>query len=320
MRECRYDVIHTVLPISYLCGTWANRLAGRKPLIMARVSLNWYHDTARLLGYIERNVLHPRVDAVVCNSATIMRELEAEGVPRGKIRVIYNGNAVPAHPPIDRQPARDRLGIEPEALVLSSVGNLWTYKGHADLLHALHKIATQLPPAWALLIVGRDIDGNLQRLATLCAELDLTAHVRFLGELADVSPVLSAADIHVSASHTEGLPNNILEAMGSRLPVVATAVGGVPELVVDGSTGLLVPAHDPGALGNAILALAQDRALRSRMAQAGYERAMASFSIGRSVAAISDVYAAAAAGAGRGHNGRSGMPAWPQMMQRDPAE
>ena len=85
----------------------------------------------------------------------------------------------------------------------------------------------------------------------------------------------------MSASHTEGFPNNILEAMCSRLPVVATAIGGVPELCVHDVTGLLVDADKPDALGSAILALANDNERRARMGSAGYHRAKANFSIQR---------------------------------------
>jgi len=319
MREGRYDVIHAILPISYLCGAWANRLAGRKPLIMARVSLNWYQQTARLLSYLERYVLHPRLDAAICNSATIMRQLEAEGIPQAKIRLIYNGIDFPPRPttPADRQSVRENLGLGPDELLLSAVGNLWTYKGHADLLRALQAIAQKLPRDWTLLIVGRDVDGNLDRLSKLCAELGLAAHVRFLGERDDVASLLSVADIHVSASHTEGLPNNILEAMGSGLPVVATEVGGVPELVVHAVTGLLVPPRDPAALGAAILALASDPALRARLGRAGHTRATANFSIQRSATALAEVYQSVA-GSNLGSPEQLRAPTCPRLAQSSP--
>ncbi len=299
MRKGEYDIVHTVLPFSYLYGAWANRLATCKPLVMSRVSLNWYQESARFLGHFERSLLHSRVDAVICNSAMIMRQLESEGVDRSKIRVIYNGIDFSARPPlpIERRSARNELGLGQDELVLSTVGTLWAYKGHADLLAALHQVIEQLPPGWKLLVVGRDIDNNLRWLHDLCARLELAAHVRFLGERLDISSILSAADIHVSASHTEGFPNNILEAMGSGLPVVATAVGGVPELVIDGETGLLVPPHDPRVLGAAVLKLAGDHDLRARMGRRSYERAVANFSVERSAAALADVYRSTAASA-----------------------
>jgi peptidoglycan/xylan/chitin deacetylase (PgdA/CDA1 family) len=127
-------------------------------------------------------------------------------------------------------------------------------------------------------------------LTELRNRLGLASHVRFLGERLDVPVIFSAADIHVSASHVEGLPNNIVEAMCGRLPVVAAAVGGVPELIVDGETGLLVPAGDIDALGNAMLALANDSESRARMGAAGHERIIVGFSVRRSVERLEKIY------------------------------
>jgi glycosyltransferase involved in cell wall biosynthesis len=294
IRLRKIDVVHAILPNSYLYGAWANWGAGRNPLLFSRVSLNWYHESAPLLSFLERYALHPHISAAICNSETIARELQAEGIPRSKVRVIYNGIDVPHYSSllVDRRRARKQIGVAQGDLVFSSVGNLFAYKGHSDLLHALHKISEKLPRAWTLLIVGRDVDGNLARLEGLCTRLNLVSHVRFLGERLDVPTILSAADIHVSASHTEGFPNNILEAMCSRLPVVATAVGGVPELVVSGVTGLLVSGQDADALGVALLTLANDGKRRVCMGRAGHERAKANFSIQRSVAALEDIYQA----------------------------
>jgi glycosyltransferase involved in cell wall biosynthesis len=260
IRAGKFDVVHTVLPNSYAFGAWANRLAGPKPLIMSRLSLNWHHESDHLMGWLERHVLHPRLDAAICNSAAIARELEAEGITRSKISVIYNGIDSPAYSKqlIARTAARAQLGVGEDVLAFSSVANLFPYKGHADLLRAFHKIAPRLPHAWVLLVAGRDTGGNLARLIELRDELGLASHVRFLGERLDVPVIFSAADIHVSASHAEGLPNNIVEAMCCGLPVVATAVGGVPEPILDGATGLLVPARDVDTLGNALLVLAND--------------------------------------------------------------
>jgi glycosyltransferase involved in cell wall biosynthesis len=106
--------------------------------------------------------------------------------------------------------------------------------------------------------------------------------------------ILRAADIHVSASHTEGFPNNVLEAMCASLPVVAASVGGIPEMVVDGQTGLLVPARDPEGMAGALLALAHDPGRRKAMGEAGRNLVASSFSLGRSVSAIENVYSESA--------------------------
>jgi len=191
---------------------------------------------------------------------------------------------------IDRRQARERLDVSQSALVLSVVGNLLPYKGHADLLQALDLLRGRLPPDWVLLIVGLDVDGRLAELDRLSARLQLSRHVRFLGQRQDIPVILSAADVHVSASHTEGFPNNILEAMSAALPVVATAVGGAPEQIVDGVTGLLVPARSPADLAEALGALAADPERRQSMGRAARERVKLHFPIERSVTALERLY------------------------------
>jgi glycosyltransferase involved in cell wall biosynthesis len=134
----------------------------------------------------------------------------------------------------------------------------------------------------------------MDRMHRLSEDLGLAAYARFLGERHDIPVILRAADIHVSASHTEGLPNNILEAMCIGLPVIATAVGGVPEMVVDGVSGLLVPPRDSAAMARALDLLTADPVRRAAMGRQGRNIAL-SFSIERSANALAQVYARCAA-------------------------
>jgi glycosyltransferase involved in cell wall biosynthesis len=195
---------------------------------------------------------------------------------------------------IDRPQARARLGLAQADLVFTSVANLFPYKGHADLLQALHMVRDRLPAEWVLLVSGRDVDGTLAALRRLADRQNLAGHVRFLGERRDIPAILSAADIHISASHYEGFPNNILEAMCAGLPIVATAVGGVSEQVVHGSTGLLVPPGDPGALAAALLTLANDARRRHMLGQGGRRRVEEQFPIRGAVRALELAYESAA--------------------------
>ena len=295
IRARRINVIHTVLPNSYVVGSvasWHNR----RPVIMSRVGLNWYQQRDPLFRFVERRLLHRNVAAAVCNCRAIMRELREEGITERQLQLIHNGIDVAdfSSRMIDRDAARDLFGLSKTAIVLSVIANLHRYKGHADLLRSLHGVRREMPE-WILVVVGRDIGENRARLETLCRELGLSERVRFLGERNDVTVILSAADIHVSSSHTEGLPNNIIEAMCARLPVIATAVGGTGELLVDQETGLVVPPRDPVSMGRAIVRLARDGELRRRMGQAGRRRVGSHFSIDRSVAAFTKLYGEIAA-------------------------
>lgn len=288
------DIIHTVLPNAYLVGAFANARAGQKPLVMSRVSLNTYQRADWHVGLIERKFLHRKVDAAIGNSQAILDQLKAEGVAPEKLKLIHNGIDVSAFTGemIDRAEARQLLSIPDNALVFDVVANLHPYKGHDDLLLALCRISQALPPDWVCLIVGRDDLVRLPELARRCEDYGLSANVRFLGLRRDIPKILSASDIHVSASHQEGFPNNIVEAMCAGLPVVATAVGGVPELVLDGDTGLLVPAHDAASMAAALLELAKNAGKRKSLGDAGRTRITAHFGIEKHVAALEALYSA----------------------------
>jgi len=297
LDDAEIDVIHAILPSSYLTAVIANMMARRKrPLLMSRLSLNWYHQEQRLFAVIERLFLHRRVDLVITNSQAAWSELRREGVPARKLCLIHNGIDATcfAEELCDGQDARSTLGIASNAVVFSAVGNLFPYKGHADLLNALGLIKDQLPAPWLLLIAGLDVGGHGEELRSLAAKLGIAENVRLLGQRRDVPTILSAADIHVSASHHEGFPNNVLEAMCAGLPVVATSVGGVPEQVITGVTGLLVPAKDPAELSKALLTLAQNARLRTAMGAQGRRRVQHEFPIAKSVEGLEKAYAACA--------------------------
>jgi glycosyltransferase involved in cell wall biosynthesis len=246
IRAARMDLVHTVLPNSYLIGACASVLSGRPPILMSRLSLNVYQRKYKLIGFIERYLLHRVVDAAIGNSNAILSELKVEGINASKLYLVHNGIDVHSfeHEMLERLHARRLMEIPDGALVFSVISNLHPYKGHRDLISALAILSKRIKSDWLCLLVGRDVDNNLPELKRRCLALGIAQNVRFLGPRRDVPAVLSASDIHVSASLEEGLPNNIIEAMCASLPVVATAVGGVPELVVDGETGYLVEPRD----------------------------------------------------------------------------
>lgn len=178
-----------------------------------------------------------------------------------------------AQPPTGtRERVRRELGIPDDSLVAITVANLRREKDYPNLLHAVH-LALREEPRLVLLAVGQGpLEGEVHELHE---SLGLGARVMLLGYRTDVSDLLAASDLFVLASAHEGLPVSIMEAMAAGLPVVATAVGGVPEAVVNGETGILLPPHDPEALARALVVVARDRSLRGRMAQAARERGTA---------------------------------------------
>ena len=278
MRHRRPAIVHCLLPAGYLVGGVCALLAGQPVRVMSRRSLNTYQRQHRLLARLERR-LHRSMSAVVGNSRAVLADLAAEGVSPERIGLIYNGIEAAdfAHLP-PRAEVRGRLGIDSAALVLTTVANLIPYKGHGDLLEALAGIAGALPADWVLLCAGRD-DGIGPALHTRARALGIDGHVRWLGERHDVLELLHASDIGILPSHEEGFSNAILEGMAASLPMVVTRVGGNPEAVVHGVTGLVVPPRDPDAMAAAVLDLAHDPARRQRMGEAGRRRVGAVFSL-----------------------------------------
>jgi glycosyltransferase involved in cell wall biosynthesis len=168
------------------------------------------------------------------------------------------------------------------------VGRLSPEKDVETLLHAI-AIAVRTCPVLRLEVAG---DGPCRAdLEQLTAELRLGDHVRFLGDVRDIPALLARASLFALPSLTEGVSLTLLEAMARGLPVVATRVGGNPEVVLDEETGLLVPARSPAELAGAVLRLWRDRGAARRMGLAARRRAEQYFDVRRMVAGYEDLYA-----------------------------
>jgi len=226
--------------------------------------------------------------ALLGNSQAVLDDLVAEGAPRDRLHLIRNGIDLSRFAaPAPRAAVRAAIGTAPDTLVFVCVANLIAYKGHADLLAAL--AAARGLPAWELWCAGRD-DGIGPALQAQAEAAGIAGRVRWLGPRGDVPDILAAADIGVLASHEEGFPNAVIEAMAAGLPVVATRTGGIPDAVDDGTTGLLVAPHDPVSLLSALAAVGADLVLRGAMGAAGRARATAEFNAQICAAAYARLY------------------------------
>ena len=235
-----------------------------------------------------RRLLQPFITRFVCVSLELGRWLvEDIGVPSSKVETIHNGVDVARFITPDKSSARSALGIGPNDLVVGSVGRLDPVKGHASLIGAFATLAPRFPSSVLIIAGDGPLRGDLERLVD---ELALRNRVRLLGERRDVPTVLAALDIFVLPSLAEGMSNTILEAMASALPVVATRVGGNPELVESGSTGMLVPASDRGALVHAIEMYLDDGHLRHLHGKNGRGRTVEHFSLARMADDYSTLY------------------------------
>lgn len=283
------DILHFFLPQAYLFGAILSFLSRKRIRLMSRRSLNFYQKKHKGLTRIE-HALHLKMDAVLGNSISVNEQLIEEGVPQDKLGLIYNGvnlNQFKNLPP--RSKVRGEIGVGHDDLMMVCVANLIQYKGHADLLQALHTIKHDLPNGWRLILVGRFTE-YAAVLQAMVSEVGLTENVIFLGERTDAIAICSAADIGLLCSHEEGFSNSILEGMLAGLPMIVTNVGGNAEAVINEVCGLVVASKQPHLLAEAILKLANDPVLRGEMASKGRERARQEFSFDTCVKKYSSLY------------------------------
>jgi glycosyltransferase involved in cell wall biosynthesis len=244
----------------------------------------------RLYNEVDRLTLRS-ADRVVSVCAAFAPRLISYGVRPERIRVLHNA-AVPA-PPVaetERTQLRGELGIRGGEALILCVGRLSREKGHADLLRALR----QLPAgarAWKLVLVGSGPERAA--LGRVADSLGIGARVVFAGFRARVAAFFSIADMFVLPSRTEGSANVLLEAMMARVPVVATAAGGNPEIIEHESSGLVVPVADVRGLSGAIARLLSEPELVARLVQAAAERAAREFSPDRYRSLLCALYAEA---------------------------
>ncbi len=288
-RAERPDILHAYLPSSNVLGPIAARLSGVRHVIVSKRSLADYKSGFPLLRRVEP-LGNRLADVILVNSDAVRRDVErTERFWEGKFRKVYNGVDLPEPWTAgEAQRFRSREGIAPGTPVVLSVANFFAYKGHLDLVEAASRVAPLVPEA-VFLFAGRDA-GAMEECRSRARRLGLDARVRFLGGRADVADLLRASDLFVHPSHQEGFPNAVLEAMAAGRPVVATDVGGVPEIVAHGETGLLVPARNPAALAAALVVLLRDPARARRMGEAGRRRVLERHAMGRMVAEIQGLY------------------------------
>ena len=201
------------------------------------------------------------VAKVACISGSIESQLARWGVPSDQLACVPDAIPLPAVAP-DRRALRARLGLPDDRPVVGCIGALTAEKDHATLLHAARELQSRNGRV-RVVIVG---DGPLQAdLLRLRDELGLQQVVQFAGFIPEAETLLGAFDAFVLCSRSEGLGSILLDAFAAKVAVVATKVGGIPELVSDGVTGLLVPAGDSSMLAASIARLFVDDALRHRL-------------------------------------------------------
>lgn len=295
LRRSPPDILHAYLPAANVIGPVAARLSSVPRVIVSKRALAEYKAHYPMLRRVEP-LGNRLADVILVNSDAVRRDVErTERHWEGKFRRIYNGVAsIEPWTPTEAMAFRRREGIPPDALVALCVSNFYPYKGHEELVEAVAKVVPMYPNV-IFLMVGRD-SGTMEATKARVRERGIERSVRFVGSRTDVPDLLRASDLFVHPSREEGFSNAILEAMAAGLPVVACAVGGNPEAIVDRETGRMVPPRNAGAFASAVAELLADPEKRKAMGEAGRHRATEQFSLDRMVGEMESLYEALAGG------------------------
>lgn len=291
LKDEEIAILHAHSAKAGFVGRLAARLARTPVIFMTAHNSIFYEDwpawKKMILAAVER-ALSGVTDRIITVSEALRRELiQKEGINPGRIVTIYNGiDPAPGRPPKERRHVLRGLGLPPLGQVVGTVARLAPQKGVGYFLKAAAMLVKDYQVNF--LIIG---DGPLRRqLENEAASLSLRNRVVFAGEREDVPAILPVLDLFVLPSLTEGFPLTILEALAAGHPVIATRVGGVPEVIVDNYTGLLVKPGDPVGLALAIAELLSDRERALALGQAGQAYARERFTVAQMVRRVEGEY------------------------------
>ena len=299
------DVVHNHMYRAEIVGTRAALALGaaaiggrgRRPYVVSTV------HSSRIRPDEDRELLRrltPSMDRLVAVSTAIVEKIRDEGRDTIPVDLIYNGVDLDRYD--HQEPCctlRDEYGMEPGSQIVGVVARLEPEKGHPTLLEAWPLVLRSVPDAY-LLVVGEG--SRRDALEAQARELRIAHRVVFTGRRDDVPAVTAALDVAVLPSYREAQGLTILEAMALSRPVVASRVGGIPEMITDGVTGLLVPPRDAPALAAAISRLLTDHPYADLLARAGHDLVHDRFCVQLMVSSIEAIYDEAVAA-------RTGVPA-----------
>ncbi len=290
VEEAKIEILHCHEPKSRLYGAVVSRMTGI-PMVATHHLWTGQNLRTRLVESIDAAVLHG-CDKVIAVSSSVGASMRRVLVSPRRIEVIPNGIDLGSfqnelrNTEFENDEVRASLGIPPGVPVIGAVGRLDIQKGHERLIEAARKITDAGQDAFYV-ILGEGVERP--RLESLVRDLGLSGRVLLPGYRADIRPYLAMMDVFVMPSRREGTPMALLEAMAMKKPVVATAVGGVPDVLRDGIDGIMLP-EDGAGLSGALLKLLRDPAFARQMGGAGRRRVETEFSSLRMAGRYEDVY------------------------------
>ena len=290
IRDVAPDIIHAHDPHGVATACLALSLAAASrwrtnrpaPALVAARRVDFHLRTNSFSRWKYR-----QVDCFITASSAIRQMLISDGVPADRVVTVHEGIDIDR---IDAVPAvnvHEALWLPHNAPLVGNVAALVPHKGHRYLIAAAHMVVQEIPDARFVLLGEGELGDHLERLVR---EHHLEKHVLLPGFRTDVIGCIKDFDIFAMSSVTEGLGTSLLDAMACRKAIVATRAGGIPEVVSDGKTGLLVEPRDARGLADAIISLLSDAERRDAMADKGYARVTERFTVQRMVAETAAVY------------------------------
>jgi glycosyltransferase involved in cell wall biosynthesis len=287
VKRLQPDIIHAhdphAIAMAGVALSFGVAAGGRAPALVASRRVDFH-----LKGNSFSRWKHRQVDCFIAASDAIRRLLVADGVPPDRTVTVHEGidvEHVEAAPPVN---VHETFWLPHQAPVVGNVAALVPHKGQRYLIEAAHLVVQEIPDARFIVLGEGELRDHLEQLVR---ERHLEKHVLLPGFRTDVIGCIKGFDLFVMSSVTEGLGTSLLDAMACGRPIVATAAGGIPEVIEHDVNGLLVPPRDHTALASAIVGALKDEALRRRLGKSGLARVRERFTVERMVAATAAVYA-----------------------------
>jgi len=285
MKKVRPDVLHTYLLHANVLGRIVGRLVGIPVIIGSERTIG----QAGRWGRLATKLSNPLTDAVEVNSELGAKTIEVDlGVPSRKIEVVRSG--VDLHKfghSTKRSILRSELGLKEGQHLVLYIGRLRPVKG---IEYGLRAFAAAQSQQHSMHMVLAGEGEQLDYLKNIANELNVSEHVSFLGVRNDLPDLLAAADSVLMPSLTEGFPRTAIEAMAAGKPIIATNVGGTSEAIINGETGILVPAKNIEVMSSTLLRLVNDENLQFKLGEAGRQRSENNYSVNNYVTRLDGLY------------------------------
>ena len=291
LKERRVDILDIHLPYPGVVGRIAGRVAGVRPIIYTEHSLAVQRRITgfRFVSFLANVFTYGLSDLILTVSRDTYDDVQRFNFWHRPVRLIYNGIDLERFAPrrASRMAVQKALRIPENNKIVGHVANLVPKKKQEDLLLAARIVITQYPEVTFVLVGRGPLLDELRRLAH---QLGIERNVVFTGFVEDLVEVMDAFDIFALSSLYEGLPTVVIEAMALGKPVVATKVGGTPEIITDGADGFLARPGDPEDLAQKLLKLLRDEQLKGDMGRSALEKVHERFDIRRRVREVEEIY------------------------------